>query len=113
LLRFIRRRYVENTNTLTFAHPSNSSEVQPGEIAAGDMVVLIDRGTGERNHLLTVKAVEKDKVILIHSIAMPEDGKYNHGVRLEIITKSGQLLNELRERYHAGSIWLRRLNVFS
>lgn len=112
LSRLIRRRYVENADTLTLAHPTNSHEVAVGDVAPGDMVVLIERGTGERNHTFIVKDVGDKEITLIHSIATPEDGKYNHGVRLEVLSKSGQLLNDLRERYRAGSICLRRLNWF-
>lgn len=111
--RFVRRRYVENTDTLTLAHPSNSKEIPIHDIAPGDMIILLDKGFGERNHILIVKSVEVDKLVLIHSIANSEDGKYGHGVRTEAATISGQILNEIQERFRAKNICLRRLNVLS
>ncbi|HEY4504696.1 MAG TPA: hypothetical protein VJI73_02910 [Candidatus Paceibacterota bacterium] len=108
--RYIRRRYAQNADTLTLAHPFNSGEIKQSDLAPGDLVVLIDRGGGERNHVLVVESVDEKKVSLIHSIANAEDGKYNHGARMENFTISDQIANEIREKFRAKSIWLRRFN---
>jgi hypothetical protein len=97
-------RPVENTNVQTLAHEKNSQEIKLENIKPGDMIIMLDAGTGpERDHLLVVHqvdfssssplqgevsaesadgGVETPHIIhYTHSLNWSTDGKYNHGVR--------------------------------
>ena len=95
--RSLRRRYAENCDVRTFAHTSNSREIPLAEIAPGDFLirlagvnqpseVLTKEGPFvQRDHIIIVTAVDGPNITLAQSEARPEDGRYNHGVRVETL----------------------------
>lgn len=97
LRRFIANRYVENAGTRTFAHEHNSHEVKPRDVAPGDFFVRINP-TG-RNHIMIVTTVNDSVISIAQSEARDEEGRYDHGVRVETVTRD-----------HLPDLPLRRLN---
>ncbi len=80
-------RPVENAGVSTFAHEKNSREINLKEVQPGDIITFIDNS---RNHIVIIHQVEYQNFIptilhYTHSIAWPEDGEYEHGVRQEQI----------------------------
>lgn len=95
---FIRRliarfRPAENCGVIDFDNKKNSSEVALINAMPGDFVVITYRQNSSRNHIIVIYKIRyKDgaprKFFYTHSIAWPNDGQYDHGVRNgEIIIK--------------------------
>lgn len=89
-------RPVENAGVSTLAHEKNSREINIKDAQPGDIITMIGETTGEkrtgniRNHILIIHQIEYQNFIptifhYTHSIAWPEDGEYEHGVRQEKI----------------------------
>lgn len=107
-------RAVENTDVRTFAHPENSTTINLKDIHPGDFISMIDVSPREKNqkahdHIVLIYAVDyidnkrpenlknsdnknagqkeliPKTLYYTHSIARPEDGEWNHGVRNGII----------------------------
>ncbi len=80
-------RPVENCDTETFAHDTNSNKIDTKDVLPGDIITMIgDKTNKERNHILIVKEVNyvnnsPKQIIYSHSVAYPEDGLYNTGPR--------------------------------
>lgn len=85
--RWLRRRYAENADVRTFAHPANSHQVPLSEIAPGDYFVRLKQGEGQRDHMILVTAVDSVTITLAQSVALPSDGRYKHGVRTETLPR--------------------------
>lgn len=84
--RSLLRRYTENADAKTFAHPSNSHEIPLAEIKPGDFFVRLRNQhdpESERDHIFIVAGIEGDILTVAQSRARPEDGRYNHGVCAE------------------------------
>ncbi len=124
-------RPVENCDVNTFAHDSNSTAIDLKEVCPGDIITMInDQKNSERNHVLIVKEVRyidnKPKFIsYAHSIAYPEDGLYETGVRegqIEIIDETLPLssqkwsrennVEQLALRAQRSKTEIRRLKLF-
>jgi hypothetical protein len=83
--RIIRKiRPAENTDVLTFTSEANSFSITADKAEAGDIIVFIDDNIKE-NHIALITSVHitngKINIEYIHSIALEEDGSWNHGVR--------------------------------
>lgn len=78
-------RPVENCDVKTFADNTNSKNVPIKDVLPGDIITM-KSDQDERDHVLIITKVEyKDtkptKLHYVHSVAYPEDGLYNTGVR--------------------------------
>jgi len=75
----------KNIDVATLADDHNSTIIPISEIRAGDMITMMtgaDNSSGsERNHILIVHEKNSSKIFFTHSVAYPEDGKFNSGVR--------------------------------
>jgi len=80
-------RPVQNCDVETFANDENSRIISLKEILPGDIITLTSTNeTSDLNHILIIKEVHYENsipkiIIYSHSIAYPEDGLYNTGVR--------------------------------
>ena len=83
--RYLRKRYVENANVLTFAHPENSKVVGKGEIRVGDFIVII---SPERKHMMLITEVRDTSIKYAHSLEAGTKDKYDNGVREEYVQVS-------------------------
>ncbi|HEY4478533.1 MAG TPA: hypothetical protein VI775_01690, partial [Candidatus Paceibacterota bacterium] len=91
-------RPVENLDVATLAHNDNSYIIPVEKVEPGDMIIIL-RESKERNHILIIHKVEYidniPKIIhYTHSISLPEDGLYGHGVRQETIELDKQGWNK-------------------
>lgn len=116
---------VKNIDVKTFAHDSNSKIVTLREVLPGDVITMVGNGDTSRNHIIVIDQIEYQNNIpavihYAHSIAIPEDGQYGHGVRsgkIEIINPDKPLTDQvwseeyLRARAIATTCELRRLVV--
>lgn len=82
-----RIRPVENSSVAIFADNHNSMTISLSDVRPGDFISITDAPEGNmRDHILIIHAVDyTDSIPTIihysHSIAYPEDGLYNTGVR--------------------------------
>ncbi|MCX6716514.1 MAG: hypothetical protein NTV72_01165 [Candidatus Taylorbacteria bacterium] len=101
---FAKLRPAENANVREFAKDINSALVQITDVSAGDIITMTHNNPDDRayDHILLITSVETVpsgtipsssstsqnilKIKYSHSIAWPEDGKYNHGISGGIIT---------------------------
>ncbi len=80
-------RPVENCDTETFAHDTNSKKIDVRDVLPSDIITMLsDKTNKERNHIMIVKEVYyanslPKQIIYTHSVAYPEDGLYNTGPR--------------------------------
>ncbi len=116
---------VKNIDVKTFAHNSNSKIISLREVLPGDIVTMVGNGDASRNHIIVIDQIEYQNDIpaiihYAHSIAIPEDGQYGHGVRggkIEIINPDKPLTDQvwseeyLRQRGLSTTCELRRLVV--
>ena len=82
-------RPAENTDVLAFADDKNSVPVNLSKIEPGDFITMTGTETA-RNHIVIVHSIDYEGSVTIaihytHSIAWPDDGQYDHGVRQGII----------------------------
>ena len=126
-------RPVENCDVSTFAHDKNSVLVSLKEVLPGDMIIMIGQ-TDERDHIMVIHQVEYQnfvptKIHYSHSIAYPEDGIYDTGVRRGMIevsdpnkpltearwTENGKegSVNRIHEKALSSKTEIRRLKWFS
>ncbi len=99
----------ENIDVATLAHNTNSHIVPIEKIEPGDMVTIL-RENKERNHILIIHKVGyinniPNIIYYTHSISLPEDGLYGHGIRQEKIELGKQEWNK--------NYIIRRLHCFS
>ena len=115
--RALRNRYVENAAVRTFSHPSNSHEIKLGDIQPGDFLARMNpNDPNSRNHMMIVTKVSEvgphQTIIVAHSEARPEDGKYAHGVRTETLPRETLLAQH--SLGDVGVEWgIHRLNWFT
>ena len=88
----------ENIDVATLAHNTNSHIVPIEKIEPGDMVTIL-RENKERNHILIIHKVGyinniPNIIYYTHSISLPEDGLYGHGIRQEKIELGKQEWNK-------------------
>lgn len=116
---------VKNIDVKTFAHNSNSKVITLREVEPGDIVTMVGNGDASRNHIIVIDQIEYQNNIpavihYAHSIAIPEDGQYGHGVRsgkIEIINPDKPLTDQiwseeyLRQRALSTTCELRRLVI--
>ena len=102
LRRFIAKfRPVENADVLTFAHEKNSGTIGLKDIQPGDFITMTG-AESERNHIMIIHQVDYQNFVpttihYTHSIALPDDGQYGHGVRqgsIEILDPTKNLLEQ-------------------
>lgn len=129
-----RLRPAENVNVTCLATENNSHEVRLRDVRAGDFLAIIYK---DYSHVILVSDVvrheetgELRSLLYVHSIAWPEEGLYQHGVRTGAIeitdlakpiteqiwtekNKSGKENPTQRSLADAESISLRRLNLLS
>ncbi|MEI6304714.1 MAG: hypothetical protein WCP09_01705 [Candidatus Taylorbacteria bacterium] len=80
-------RPAENCDVATFADDRNSRLVTLGEVTPGDMITMTgDNDDSERDHILVIHQIDYQnffptKIHYSHSVAYPEDGVSNTGVR--------------------------------
>ncbi len=85
------KRPVENMSVAVFADASNSRQIKINEARAGDFFVInkYAKQTGTpRNHIMVIIKIENGEIEIAQSVALPEDGRYGHGVRIEQIDSS-------------------------
>ena len=78
----------KNASVAVFADDANSSVVAIHDVAPGDIITMTgNMNAPERDHILLIHAVESDesgsplRIHYSHSVAYPEDGLYDTGVR--------------------------------
>ncbi len=81
-----RWRLVENINVKTLADDKNSLPIPLEQIAPGDIITIIGTAETQRDHVLIVRKVQKQKdktisIEYVHSLQWKKDGLYNHGIR--------------------------------
>jgi hypothetical protein len=130
-----RLRIVENTNVKTLAHEKNSTPITLSDVAAGDMITILEGGLDHAwNHIMIIHKVTQEepgapiKIHYTHSYQWSTDGQYNHGVRtgnIIVTDVSAPLLDAVwteqgkegaeNETYvragHAKQVAIRRLNI--
>lgn len=118
-------RPVSNIDVRTFAHDKNSKIISLRDVVPGDIITMVGNGDASRNHIVIFDQIEYQNNIpsvlhYVHSIAIPEDGLYNHGFhegKIEIINVEKPLTDQvwsetyLRERALQTRCELRRVVV--
>jgi len=118
-------RPTANIDVKTFAHNKNSKFISIREAQPGDIITMVGNGDASRNHIVVIDQIEYQNEIpatihYVHSIAIPEDGQYNHGFKegkIEIINPDKPLTDQvwseeyLRNRGLQTTCELRRVMV--
>lgn len=118
-------RPVTNIDVKTFAHDSNSKLTPLRDVLPGDIITLVGNGDASRNHIVVIDQIEYQNELpsvihYVHSIAIPEDGQFNHGFhegKIEVINVDKPLTDQvwseeyLRARALQMTCQLRRLVV--
>lgn len=94
---------VKNIDVKTFAHNKNSKIIPIREAQPGDIITMVGNGDASRNHIVVIDQIEYQNEIpatihYVHSIALPEDGQYNHGFKqgkIEIINPDKPLTDQV------------------
>ncbi|HUD03917.1 MAG TPA: hypothetical protein VMR73_00285 [Candidatus Paceibacterota bacterium] len=77
-------RPAENSDVTTISHEKNSAEIKASDAKPGDFISILESEIS-RNHIMIIEKVAKENENIIlyyaHSIALPEEGVYGHGVR--------------------------------
>lgn len=118
-------RPVANIDVKTFTHDNNSKIIALRDVQPGDIITMVGNGDASRNHIVIIDQIEYQNdlpatIHYVHSIAIPEDGQYGHGVRsgkIEIINPDKPLTDQiwseeyLRQRAISTTCELRRLVI--
>lgn len=116
---------VKNIDVKTFAHENNSKSLSLRDVQPGDIITMVGNGDASRNHIVIIDQIEYQNNLpsvlhYVHSIAIPEDGLYNHGFhegKIEIINIEKSLTDQiwsetyLQQRALQSTCELRRVMV--
>lgn len=97
----------KNADVETFAHDSNSKVVALRDIKPGDFLTMTGATDKIRNHVVVFHQIEYQNGIptlihYTHSIALPIDGEYGHGVRQGIITIVDMAKSIVEQQWNEG-----------
>ncbi len=92
---------VKNADVLAFVADKNSAAIGLASVQPGDFIAMTGADS-ECNHIITIHQADYQNFMPIaihytHSIALPEDGQYGHGVRqgrIEILDPSKDILDQ-------------------
>lgn len=97
-----------NINVKTIAHDANSKVINLKDVEPGDIITMTSEDATFRNHIMVIEQIEYQNSIpatlhYVHTIAIPEDGEYNHGIHrgnIEIINSEKPITQQVwSEKY--------------
>ncbi len=91
-------RPIENINVQVLADDRNSTTVNLGEAAAGDIITMLDtHPTKKINHVMLIRDVKDNKIQYVHARTWSSEGRYGHGIMngtIEIIYPKDNLISQ-------------------
>lgn len=104
---------IKNAGVATFAHEKNSYSIKIQDVQPGDIITFLgNKNAGEHDHMLIIYEVEYTNSIpstlhYVHSIAYPEDGLFDTGVRTGTITINDPMGSLIENQWSEQALYLR------